>query len=127
MRLFLDENLSPQHAAALRDSGYDACAVFEVGLSGVPDEEVRHFAIENGRVLLTLDADFANVLRFPPEQTPGVVRLKIHPPTEERIWQAIQKALLVLQNIDLTGRLAVVDADKIRIRGLGAINLAESD
>jgi hypothetical protein len=36
-----------------------------------------------GYRLLTLDADFGNILRFPPAGTPGVIRLKIHPPTEE--------------------------------------------
>jgi predicted nuclease of predicted toxin-antitoxin system len=116
VKLFLDENLSPQHASELRSSGYDAWAVVEVGLSGAPDEHIRRFAVENGRVLVTLDADFANVIRFPPEDTPGVVRLKIHPPTEEGIRQAIQRALLLLQNIDLAGRLAVVDENKIRVR-----------
>ena len=94
MKLFLDEN-SPQHALLLRSNGYDACAVTEVGLSGAPDEEVIRFATENNRVLVTLDADFANVIRFPPERTAGVVRLKVHPPTEERIREAIRRALLV--------------------------------
>ena len=70
-------------------------------------------AVENGRVLVTLDADFGNVMRFPPEQTLGVVRLKVHPVTE----QAIRRALLFLHNIDISGRLAVVDDEKIRIRG----------
>ena len=79
---FLDENLSPQHAAELRTEGHDAVAVFEVGLSGATDEQVLRFAVENGRVLVTLDADFANVIRFPPAQTLGVVRLKVHPATE---------------------------------------------
>lgn len=65
--------------------GYDAIAVLEVGLSGAADEEVLRFAVENGRILVTLDADFANVMRFPPEQTLGAVRLKVHPPTEESI------------------------------------------
>jgi predicted nuclease of predicted toxin-antitoxin system len=116
VKLFLDENLSPQHAAELRTEGHDAVAVFEVGLSGATDEQVLRFAVENGRVLVTLDADFANVMRFPPAQTLGVVRLKVHPATEERIRQAIRRALLYLQNIDITGRLAVVDEDKIRIR-----------
>jgi predicted nuclease of predicted toxin-antitoxin system len=116
VKLFLDENLSPQLAAELRTAGHDAVAVLEVGLSGATDEQVLHFAVENGRVLVTLDADFANVMRFPPAQTLGVVRLKVHPATEERIRQAIRRALLYLQNIDITGRLAVVDEDKIRIR-----------
>jgi predicted nuclease of predicted toxin-antitoxin system len=116
VKLFLDENLSPQHAVELRTEGHDAIAVLEVGLSGATDEQVLRFAVQNGRVLVTLDADFANVMRFPPERTLGVVRLKVHPATEERIRQAIRRALLFLQNIDIAGRLAVVDEHKIRIR-----------
>ena len=117
MKLFLDENLSPQHASELRTEGHDAIAVLEAGLSGATDEQVLRFAVENGRILVTLDADFANVMRFPPEQTLGVVRLKVHPANEERIRQAIRRALLFLHNINLVGRLAVVDDEKIRIRG----------
>jgi hypothetical protein len=55
-------------------------------------------------------------MRFPPEQTLGVVRLKVHPATEEKIRQTIRRAHLVLQNIDMAGRLAVMDEDKVRIR-----------
>lgn len=116
MKLFLDENLSSRHAAALRAEGHDAWAAVEVGLSGATDEQILHFAVENSRVLVTLDADFANVVRFPPERTSGVVRLKVHPPTEEKIRQAIQRALALLQRADLTGCLAVVDEQKIRLR-----------
>ena len=72
MKLFLDENLSPQHASELRAKGYDAIAVLEVGLSGATDEKVLRFAVENGRVLVTLDADFANVARFPPSKRSGL-------------------------------------------------------
>lgn len=60
-------------------------AVLEAGLSGAADEQVLRFAIQNGRVLVTLDADFANVIRFPPEQAMGILRSKVHPATEEAI------------------------------------------
>ena len=116
MKLFLDENLSPQHASELRSAGYDACAVLEVGLSGASDERIRQFAIENDRVLVTMDADFANIIRFPPQHTPGIVRLRIHPPTEAAIRLVLRRALFLLNNMDLRGRLAVVDEHKIRIR-----------
>jgi predicted nuclease of predicted toxin-antitoxin system len=117
VKLFLDENLSPLHAADLRSEGHDAVAVTEVGLSGAADPQVLSFAVETGRVLVTLDADFANVLRLPPAQTLGVLRLKVHPATEERIREALRRAMLFLENIDITGRLAVLDDDKIRVRG----------
>ncbi len=116
MKLLLDENLSPLQAAILRDIGHDAVAVAEVGLSGEPDEKVRAFAIESGRILLTLDADFGNILRFPTAGTPGVIRLKIHPPTEEAIREQIYKTLEVLRGTPLVGCLAVSHGEVIRIR-----------
>jgi predicted nuclease of predicted toxin-antitoxin system len=116
VKLFLDENLSVHHAQTLRAEGYDVCAATEVGLSGSLDEEVLRFAVAQDRVLLTLDADFANLVRFPPDQTKGIVRLKVHPPTEQAIADVLRRALLLVQNVDLSGRLAVVDRDKVRIR-----------
>lgn len=115
MKLFLDENLSTQHAAELRAHGHDAVAVVEAGLAGATDEQVLRFAVENERVLVTLDADFANVMRFPPEGTCGVVRLKVHPPTEDRILQTIYRALVFLKDLNVNGRLVVIDEDKVRI------------
>ena len=116
MRLLLDENLSPQQAAILREQGHDAIAVVDAGLSGQPDEKIREFAIAEKRVLLTLDSDFANMLRFPTVGTPGVIRLKIHPPTEQAIREQIHKALSLLSNTPLAGCLAVSHGDMIRIR-----------
>lgn len=117
MRLLLDENISPLHARELSGEGHDVLAVLDAGLSGAADENVLRFSIENNRILVTLDADFANVIRFPPESTPGVVRLRIHPPTEAAIREALRRVLLLVRNTDLRGRLAVVDQRKIRIRG----------
>lgn len=67
-------------------------------------------------LLLTLDADFANMLRFPPAGTPGVIRLKNHPPTEAAIREGIQKALCLLKDRSLEGCLVVLHRDVIRIR-----------
>jgi predicted nuclease of predicted toxin-antitoxin system len=116
VKLLPDENLSPQQAAIFRELGHDAIAITEAGLSGEPDEKVRAFAIESGRILLTLDADFGNILRVPPAGTPGVIRLKIHPPTEAAIREQIRKTLEVLKRTPLVGCLAVSHGDVIRIR-----------
>ena len=66
MKFLLDENLSPLHVRTVRALGYDAVSVVELGLSGADDSVVRAAAIEQDRMLVTLDADFANVLRNPP-------------------------------------------------------------
>jgi predicted nuclease of predicted toxin-antitoxin system len=116
LRILLDENLSLQQAVVLRRDGHDAVAVTEAGLSGASDDRVREFAIHSGRVLITLDADFANVLRFPPVGTPGIIRLKIHPPREEGIRQLIRRTLDLLKDASVEGCLAVSDGKMIRIR-----------
>jgi predicted nuclease of predicted toxin-antitoxin system len=112
-----DENLSPRHASRLRDLGFDAVAIAEVGLSGAADPAVRAFAIDTGRVLITMDADFANVVRYPAVGTPGVVWLRLHPPTEASIAAAVDRVLAKLGAENLSGKLVVVDQDKIRVRG----------
>ena len=115
MKFLLDENLSPAHAALLRTMGYDAVAVIEVGLAGASDPEVVAFAIQDGRILITLDGDFANIIRFPPDRTGGVIRLRLHPPTEEAIALRLRSAIPQLAGRNLTGRLVVVQADRSRI------------
>ena len=95
MTFVFDENLSPRHASRLRDLGFDAVAIAEVGLSGAADPAVRAFAIDTGRVLITMDADFANVVRYP----------------------AVDRLLAKLGAENLSGKLVVADQDKIRVRG----------
>ena len=97
--------------------GHDAVSVVEIGLSGASDEEVRAAAIAEQRVLLTLDADFANMLRYPPEETPGVVRLRLHPATEDAIDEMLKSAIPRVAEVSVRGKLVVVDERKIRIRG----------
>jgi predicted nuclease of predicted toxin-antitoxin system len=90
--------------------------VYSMGLCGARDTEVRRSAIESDRVLVTLDSDFGQIHLFSPRETPGVIRLKLHPPTEEGIQALLISALVGLQNTDLRGKLAVVDQKRIRIR-----------
>lgn len=58
--LLLDEMLSPRLAESLRERDVDAVAlVADAGLRGIPDDEVRALATEQGRVVVTCNvADF---------------------------------------------------------------------
>ncbi|MEK7408299.1 MAG: DUF5615 family PIN-like protein [Acidobacteriota bacterium] len=53
--------------------------VGELGLSGADDYVARAAAIAGGRILVTLDRDFANVLRYPPGDTPGIPGAAVRP------------------------------------------------
>jgi predicted nuclease of predicted toxin-antitoxin system len=116
VKLLLDENLSHKQAAELRNLGFDALAVIEAGLGGQPDPVIRAYAVETGRVLLTLDADFGDILRFPVADTPGVIRLKVHPPTEHAIRAQILKTLAAIKDRDIAGCLVLSHKDIVRVR-----------
>ena len=105
MKFLLDENLSHRHAARLRGNGHDAFAGSEENLGGASDPVVRSAAIRSGRVLVTLDADFGNIVRYPPKGTPGIIWLRLHPPSETKIEQAIDRCLDKLGKEDLSGKL----------------------
>ena len=102
-------NSRPEH---IRE-GVDVLDARAAGLAGNTDREVRRFAIKTDRILVTLGADFGNLIRFSPSDTSGV----IWPPTEANIRSILAKWLYRLREIDLHGQLAVVEEDKLRIRG----------
>jgi len=118
VRLLFDENLSILSAQwATSTLAVDVLDARTAGLAGKTDQEVRWFAVETDRILVTLDADFGNLIRFSPAGTPGVVWLRPRPPTEANIRSILAKWLYKLSKIDLYGRLAVVEEDKLRVRG----------
>lgn len=60
VRLYIDADITPKLAGALRERGHDAVSAHEIGKAEVSDEEQMAFAAEEGRALLTCNAqDFA--------------------------------------------------------------------
>jgi predicted nuclease of predicted toxin-antitoxin system len=61
----IDENLPVEAAGTLRDAGFDAETIRDEDLSGADDEIVASMVRSEGRILLTLDLDFANIQAYP--------------------------------------------------------------
>ena len=68
MKFKLDENIGAHTQRIFDQAGHDVKTVFEESLSGTADEELFRICQAEQRCLVTLDLDFSNVLRFPPEQ-----------------------------------------------------------
>ena len=73
MKIKLDENIDVRLAPFLAQGGHDADTVLDERLVGSDDETLYRTCQETGSVLITLDLDFANPRRFPPQDTPGIV------------------------------------------------------
>ncbi len=74
-RFLVDESLGAKVAEVLRDQGWNARYVDELGFKGHSDEDVFARAWGDDRILLTHDSDFLDDRRFPPHRNPGVVVL----------------------------------------------------
>ena len=58
IRFYLDENVDPDVALALRRQEIDVTTTREMGLLGQPDEVQLAFACKQGRAIITHDTDF---------------------------------------------------------------------
>ena len=118
MKLKLDENLGPAVAAVFTAAGTDVDTVRDEGLGGATDERVAAAALSAAHALVTLDQGFGNVLRFPPEQTPGIAVLKPpgrHSPAMLQRLATVLAAALRARTI--AGRLWIVEPGRIREHG----------
>lgn len=115
MKFKLDENLSPTHAGLFVALGYDAHSVVEQALGGQPDDRVIDVCAREGRTLVTLDLDFANIHAYPPSKFSGIVVLRLASQGHEVVEAAIVRVLTLLQQESAYGALWIVEDDRIRI------------
>ncbi len=115
MKLKLDENIGVRGQAALRGAGHDVATVHEEGLGGARDEVLARFRIAEERALVTLDLDFANPLRFPPDVHSGIAVLRMPRRAAPGDLDALVGSLIeALRTHSLAGRLWIVEARRIR-------------
>jgi predicted nuclease of predicted toxin-antitoxin system len=116
MKIKLDENLPEEASIVLGNAGHDVSTVRKQGLSGRPDSDVIGICAQEGRALITLDLDFANVRAYPPEDYHGIVVLRLDHQDKANVLAVAARLLDPLEEEPLTGRLWVVDERRIRIR-----------
>jgi len=65
LRLYLDQMVRLEVAQALRDEGHDVIRASEVGQARADDQEILHTAIEENRILITLNEHFGDWVILP--------------------------------------------------------------
>jgi len=117
MEFKLDENLPVEVADLLRQVGYDAVTVLEQHLGGSSDPDIASICQEEGRVLITLDTDFADIRVYPPAQFPGLIVLRLRQQDKPHVLEVIERLIPVLSSEPLEHFLWIVEETRLRIRG----------
>lgn len=115
MKFRLDENQSPVLVDLIVAAGHDVVHARDIGLKSAPDSMV----LETGRVLISGDTDFGELLAASNASSPSVMLFR-----RQGQRRAGQIAALLLMNLatveaDLAaGAVVVFDNDRIRVRAL---------
>lgn len=119
-RILVDESLGIGTAELLRELGYNAKFVGEVGLSGHSDEDILAFAWRDNRMVWTHDADFLDDRRFPEHRNPGVLILPGGSGNQAHMFNGFQTAFGLFTHWAPLWRKA-----KVRISPTGEVSIRQ--
>lgn len=121
LKIKLDENVGRRGSELLKAAGHDVMTVREQNLGGATDEALFDVCASEGRTLVTLDHDFGQVTRFPPERSAGVVVLEVGPRASlSSILARLREFLAVSRDHSVIGSLWIVEPGRVRIHLRGS-------
>ena len=113
-RLFLDQMFSLEVAQALREQGYDVIRASETGQTRADDQQILQKAISENRILLTLDEHFGDWVILPLSRHPGVVRIKVHPTTTEKVIKHLLPFLSTHSSDQFKNHLVILSEKRVK-------------
>jgi predicted nuclease of predicted toxin-antitoxin system len=116
MRFKIDENLPQDSAEILIRASHDALTVNDQAMGGGADSKLAQVCKSEGRALITLDLDFANIWRYPPAEYSGLIVLRPTIQAKSHVLRLLRSAVDRLASEHLPGTLWIVDDAGIRIR-----------
>lgn len=114
----LDQGLAPQAATALRERGFDAVHVIEIGMERAEDAAILARARNEERVCVTLDHDFHAHLAVAGDGRPSVILLRVEGLNAQLQAELIVVVCLRCEEALCTGAAISADGITVRVRRL---------
>ncbi|MCI0555495.1 MAG: DUF5615 family PIN-like protein [Anaerolineae bacterium] len=115
MKFLLDQDVYALTERFLREQGYDIVTVSELGLSRAQDSDLLKLAGEQGRIFVTRDRDYGNLV-FVHHSGSGVIYLRILPSVMNEVHAELKKVLETYTEAELAKSFVVVEKNRHRIR-----------
>jgi predicted nuclease of predicted toxin-antitoxin system len=116
-KFLLDADMPRSSAAAIRFLGFDVEDVRDLGMRYAKDQEIIDYALDAGRVVITRDLDYGEILRYP--QHPGAIILRL--PTgfvAKEVNEALLDFLSSAKNEEMQQAIIIVELGRYRRRTL---------
>jgi predicted nuclease of predicted toxin-antitoxin system len=116
--LLLDQGLAPGAAVILREHGFDAVHVMEIGLERSADSDILATARLQNRTCVTLDHDFHAHLALAGEGRPSVILLRVEGLATAEQADLIGSICLACDAVLAEGAAISADGRSLRVRRL---------
>ncbi|MBZ5623122.1 MAG: DUF5615 family PIN-like protein [Acidobacteriia bacterium] len=104
--------------AALRRSGEDVVHLREEGLLKLPDDEILAKALREGRVILTFDLDFGELLALSISHMPSVILFRMRNQTPAAVTPRLLRVLATCGPALENGAIILIEDAGFRVRHL---------
>lgn len=121
MKLLLDQGLPRSAAALLTAEGLDALHAGDIGLSTADDTQIIQKGRDDGRIVVTLDADFHSILALSGSSSPSIIRIRIEGLHAREVSKLILSVVKQCRMDLESGAMISIHPDRIGIRRLPLI------
>jgi predicted nuclease of predicted toxin-antitoxin system len=122
MKLLLDQGLPRSAASLLRDAGIDTIHTGEIGYATAEDTAIMQKAVQENRIVITLDSDFHTLLALSGAAVPSVIRIRIERLRAEALAHLLQELLADWRDELEAGVAITVQPGRIRFHYLPLVH-----
>jgi predicted nuclease of predicted toxin-antitoxin system len=118
MRFLADMGVSMRVVEWLREQRHDVAHLRDENLQRMPDSDIFVKAATEGRVLLTFDLDFGEIVALSARENVSVVLFRLHNTRTPHVVERLNVVLEETEQVLRSGAIVVVEENRLRIRRL---------
>lgn len=116
MQFLADMGVSRRVASWLREGGHNVVHLTDERLHRLPDVEIFAKAVAEGRIVLTFDLDFGEIVSQSKGQSVGVVLFRLNNATSSNVIRRLHRVLNDADEALGNGAIVVVEDSRHRVR-----------